>query len=86
MNILITGGTGLIGCHFMNAVGGHQYTVLTRSPEQAKKNLPVSVRLISSLTELTTLDIFDAVINLAGEPIIDKRWRDKQKDIICQSE
>lgn len=85
MNILITGGTGLIGCHFMNAVGGHQYTVLTRSPEQAKKNLPVSVRLISSLTELTTLDIFDAVINLAGEPIIDKRWTKKQKALISNS-
>lgn len=85
MNILITGGTGLIGCHFMNTVGEHQYTVLTRSPEQAKKNLPVSVRLISSLTELTTLDIFDAVINLAGEPIIDKRWTKKQKAVISNS-
>ena len=85
MNILITGGTGLIGRRFINTVSGHQYTVLTRSPEQVKNYLPTSARLISSLNELATLDVFDAVINLAGEPIIDKRWTKKQKTVISHS-
>ncbi|MGB2133613.1 MAG: NAD-dependent epimerase/dehydratase family protein, partial [Pseudomonadales bacterium] len=85
MNVLITGGTGLIGTAFIKQFNNLNFTVLVRSIAKAKAILPAQVALISSLDELTNLDDFDAVINLAGEPIIDKRWRDKQKDIICQS-
>jgi uncharacterized protein (TIGR01777 family) len=34
---------------------------------------------------LDDLNEFDAVINLAGEPIADKRWSQRQKAMICQS-
>lgn len=85
MKILITGGTGLIGHRFIQAYPDHEYTVLTRSPEKAKAKLPASVVLLESLSELDSLDMFDGVINLAGEPIVDKRWTDQQKRIICDS-
>ena len=85
MNILITGGTGLIGQAFIRLFGDHQFTVLTRSIQNNKAALPAAVSLIDSLEHLQNLDGFDAVINLAGEPIIDKRWSPKQKHIICQS-
>ena len=85
MNILITGGTGLIGQAFIRQFGDHQFTVLTRSIQNNKAALPAAVSLIDSLENLQNLDGFDAVINLAGEPIIDKRWSPKQKHIICQS-
>lgn len=85
MKILITGGTGLIGRAFINRMGQHQFTVLARSVERARNLLPESVTIIRKLTELNNLDGFDAVINLAGEPIIDRRWTKKQKAIICQS-
>lgn len=81
----MTGGTGLIGKSFIHRFDQHQFTVLTRSPELARKQLPESVVVINSLNNLQALDEFDAVINLAGEPIIDKRWTKAQKEIICQS-
>ena len=87
MKILITGGTGLIGTAFIRQFSNLHITVLTRSLAKAKAKalLPAEVKLIDSLQHLANLDDFDAVINLAGEPIIDKRWRARQKDIICQS-
>ena len=45
MNVLITGGTGLIGCALVAALisEGHTVSVLTRNPENAGKNLPSGV-------------------------------------------
>lgn len=85
MNILMTGGTGLIGTLFIKRFPTYEYTVLTRSIERAERVLPGSVCLISSLDVLENLDAFDAVINLAGEAIADKRWNDKQKQQLCDS-
>jgi len=85
VNILMTGGTGLIGSAFIARYTDYNFTVLTRSIRSAKKLLPASVTLIESLDQLKDLDNFDAVINLAGEPIIDTRWSNNQKEIISQS-
>jgi uncharacterized protein (TIGR01777 family) len=85
MNILMTGGTGLIGQAFIRQFSDHQFTVLTRSIFNGNAVLPAAVSVIDSLDKLHNLDAFDAVINLAGEPIIDKRWSPKQKHIIRQS-
>lgn len=80
MKILFTGGTGLIGSAFINRFAHqHQYTVLTRDPAKAKKILGPQVHTITRLDSLTNLDSFDAVINLAGEPIADKRWTAARK-------
>lgn len=85
MNILMTGGTGLIGQAFIRQFNDNQFTVLTRSMTKARAILPESVKLIDSLVTLPNLDAFDAVINLAGEPIIGRRWCEQQKQVICQS-
>lgn len=85
MHILLTGATGLIGTALVAALSAHQLTVLTRSEKKAASILPKEVKLISSLDEISSFDEIDAVINLAGEPIINKRWTEKQKGIICSS-
>jgi uncharacterized protein (TIGR01777 family) len=85
MKILLTGGTGLLGQCFVQEFGDYQFTVLTRSCSKAKSLFPETVTLIDSLDRLQNLDEFDAVINLAGEAIIDKRWSEQQKNVICQS-
>lgn len=87
MQILLTGGTGLIGRHLIPPLieTGHSITVVTRSPERARQLLDPRVTLWQSLDEHHSLDGFDAVINLAGEPIADKRWSAAQKQRLCQS-
>ncbi|MGB1238488.1 MAG: TIGR01777 family oxidoreductase [Pseudomonadales bacterium] len=84
MKILITGGTGLIGRAFIERYHQHSYTLLTRDPHRARAAFE-KCDLISSLGELSSLDGFDAVINLAGEPVMGKRWSERQKERICTS-
>lgn len=89
MHILITGGTGFIGRNLIKHLTEHQLTILSRSKKRAKKRLQhadfAKINYIETLDNLTDLNHIDAIINLAGEPIADKRWSEKQKKIICQS-
>lgn len=87
MKILITGATGLIGQRLTQTLleQSHLITALTRSPDRATKLLGPQVELLTSLEGLASLDGFDAVINLAGEPIADKRWTTAQKQKLCDS-
>jgi uncharacterized protein (TIGR01777 family) len=87
--ILVTGGSGFIGRNLCDRLASLveeqdlEVIVLSRSPIEAAKVLPSSVRVISDLTELS--QPVDVLINLAGEPIADRRWSDKRKAIIAQS-
>lgn len=83
MKLLITGGSGLIGRHFIKTFGDqYQFTVLSRSPEKCTKTFSSDIKIIEALPKENS---FDVIINLAGEPIADKRWTQKQKQLICQS-
>ncbi|MEZ8988746.1 TIGR01777 family protein [Vibrio breoganii] len=89
MHILITGGTGFIGRALVKQLIPHQMTILTRDSDNAAQQLkhvnPNCLHFVQSLDHLQDLCDFDAVINLAGEPIVNKRWTDKQKKRICDS-
>ena len=87
MRILITGGTGLIGRRLCTALlaQGHQLTVLSRRSQQVAALCGDGVTAIASLDEYHRDVSFDAVINLAGEPIVDARWSDRRKQILRQS-
>lgn len=87
MHILITGGTGLIGRRLCAALlaRGEQVTVLSRRPHLVAEICSAAVRTMRSLDEWTPSMHFDAVINLAGEPIIDARWTTKRRQILLDS-
>ncbi|MFT4942107.1 MAG: hypothetical protein ACI88A_005181 [Paraglaciecola sp.] len=85
MRILITGATGLIGSNLISNLQPNEITVLTRNVSMAEQKLGSKVYFLSSLQGITNLDKFDVVINLAGEPIVNKKWSPEQKQIIQNS-
>jgi uncharacterized protein (TIGR01777 family) len=83
--ILVTGGSGFIGRNLCKRLVDklEQLIVLSRNPVEAAKVLPNSVKIISDLTQIN--QPVDILVNLAGEPIADKRWSEKRKAAIRQS-
>jgi uncharacterized protein len=85
MRILITGASGLIGSSLVQLwQNQHQLVVLSRSAHQVQKQFGVAVKVVSTLAEVD-FNQLDAVVNLAGEPIANRRWTKAQKHRICQS-
>ena len=90
MDILITGGTGLIGQALIPALlqKEHQVVLLTRNKKSVNSKfdtpMPHFKAVVEDLDQVNFNQI-DAVINLAGEPIVNKRWSKKQKTILCES-
>ncbi|MEQ4530439.1 MAG: TIGR01777 family oxidoreductase [Mixta sp.] len=87
MQILITGGTGLIGRHLVARLlgRGDRVSVVSRNVEAARDLLGAQVNIWSGLDQQRDLNGIDAVINLAGEPIASKRWTPQHKQLLCES-
>lgn len=87
MRILITGGTGFIGTALSNALlaAGHRLVLLTRQSRHLEHSAHESLSSIADLDELEAQDRFDAIINLAGEPIAAKRWSQARKAALLDS-
>ncbi len=81
MHVLMTGGTGLIGAAALTALKekGARVSVLTRSP-------PADEASVEYITSLSQCDgPVDAVINLAGAGLADRRWTRVYKQAILES-
>lgn len=84
-HILVTGGTGFIGRRLVQALvaGGHDVTVLTRTP--GKADLPAPIRLVSDLAQIPNDTRIDAIVNLAGEPLANGLWTTRKQRKILRS-
>ena len=81
MHILMTGGTGLIGKAAITALrrDGHKLTVLTRRQREGTDEAKFVTALDDCMTPV------DAVINLAGAGLADRRWSAAYKEEIVSS-
>jgi len=84
---LITGGTGFIGSALLPrlAEAGHEAVVLTRNPGKYAGLYGETVSYIDAFDAISSDTCFQAVINLAGEGIGDKRWSEKRKQVLLSS-
>lgn len=86
----ITGGTGFVGQHLTRLLtqGGNHVVIFTRKPEKARNTDKVTYcywNPAENKCDLTCLGKLDAVVNLAGAGIADKRWTKKRKEEIVTS-
>ena len=90
MKIFITGATGFIGTNLVKKLlqDNHEVVCSVRNTEKARKKLGEKVTLFPSHSFHNhlkkTIATCDAVINLAGEPII-KKWTKENKKLIYDS-
>lgn len=85
MNILISGGSGLVGAELSNMLStkGHRVYILSR-----KKNAGNNYKywdVENGLMDEDALSGIDAIVHLAGEGIADGAWTDERKVKIIES-
>ena len=80
MRVFVTGATGFIGRALIPRLqrDGHAVVAWVRSPVRARSLLGADVELVHADTTsdslVATLERADAVVNLAGEPLMGGRW------------
>ncbi len=87
-SILVTGGTGFIGCFLVRELidNGYRVCVLTRNTVLARAIVPDVVSLIDNLNQLRELGFVpDVLVNLAGEPLAGRRWTVASKSLFRSS-
>ena len=85
--ILVSGGTGFIGGHLVRRLiaRGERVLVLTRNPDRALDRFGPHARLITTLTDLSADARIDAIINLAGAPILGFPWTQARRQHLLHS-
>jgi uncharacterized protein len=83
MHILLTGGTGFIGSALCDSLSddGCQLTILSRQQQPADSR----ARFVSNLDQVDASTSIDAVINLAGASLADRRWSQPYKQELLSS-
>jgi uncharacterized protein (TIGR01777 family) len=87
MQVLVTGGTGFIGQALVQRLtaAGHQVTVWSRNPERAARQLGAAVRCVPSLAALPAAERIDAIVNLAGAPVVGPPWTAARRQVLLGS-
>jgi uncharacterized protein len=86
-NILIAGGTGLVGTKLSRLLRGQGYNVshLSRHADPEAEFPTFAWQPDKGTYDQKAFEHVDAVINLAGAGIVDKRWTTARKKVIIES-
>ena len=87
MNILITGGTGMIGHRLTELLlqKGHKVAYLSRKKEKISNVEVYQWDIQKGFIEAGALENADYIVHLAGAGIAEKRWTDERKHEIIAS-
>tara|TARA_E500000331_G_scaffold88692_1_gene84488 strand:- start:165 stop:1094 length:930 start_codon:yes stop_codon:yes gene_type:complete len=98
MHLLLFGCTGFIGSELVPRLlsSGHQITIVSRRKKKKLKNFnlntinfinanPANLSCWNNSELINSLTSAEGIINLAGEPIADKRWTKKHREEIQKS-
>ena len=85
--VLVTGGTGFIGTALVESLAaeGRRVIVLTRDTRQAEALFGPGVQAVGDLDLLPAETRIEAVVNLAGAPIMDGPWTRARKALLVES-
>lgn len=88
MHILVTGATGFIGRALILRLlrDGHTISAWVRSPQRARALLGTAAELVQvadgDIALQQAVERADVVVNLAGAPILDRRWsKSRQREL-----
>jgi uncharacterized protein (TIGR01777 family) len=92
MRVFVAGGTGMIGTRLVRKLHQQQHAIvlLTRRPDAAKTALGEAASVVQGDPTVAgpwmdSVNDCDAVINLTGEGVFNKRWNDEFKKVLVDS-
>jgi len=85
--VLITGATGFVGSHVMRrcAERGWRPWAWTRDPVRARLRLGEGASLVGRLDDIPADAPIDAIVNLAGAPVIGPPWTPARRRLLIDS-
>lgn len=89
MHVVIAGGSGFLGGELTRRLvaGGHDVTILTRGAARAEPGASVVLWQPNGAADIwaRALDGADAIVNLSGAGIADRRWTPARKALLRRS-
>ena len=85
--ILLTGATGFIGGHLIRRLRerGAQVWAVVRDVEAAREKLGMDVRVVAAPSDIPPDARIDAIVNLAGAPVIGPPWTRARRQLLIDS-